>query len=58
MLPPSSYAVSLSEEQRFALREKIRLRLPIYPDGSIHLIARAWVVRGVRNGKKKEDLTA
>lgn len=46
--PASSYAMSLSEEKRVALREHIRLTLPISPDGSIHLIARAWAVRGVR----------
>jgi SAM-dependent methyltransferase len=46
--PAPGYAMSLSEEQRFALREKIRITLPIAPDGSIHLIARAWAVRGVR----------
>ena len=46
--PAPSYAMSLSEEQRVALREQIRLTIPIAPDGSIHLVARAWVVRGVR----------
>jgi hypothetical protein len=46
--PAPSYAMSLSEEQRVALREQIRLTLPIAPDGSIHLVARAWVIRGVR----------
>ena len=45
--PAPSYVMSLSEEQRVALREQIRLSLPIASDGSIHLIARAWVVRGV-----------
>lgn len=46
--PAPSYAMSLSEGRRVALREQIRLTLPIAPDGSIHLVARAWVVRGVR----------
>jgi|SRR5919197_669772 SAM-dependent methyltransferase len=46
--PAPSYAMSLSEEKRVALREQIRLTLPIAADGSIHLIARAWAVRGVR----------
>jgi SAM-dependent methyltransferase len=45
--PAPGYAMSLSEEQRSALRERIRATLPIAADGSIHLIARAWVVRGV-----------
>jgi SAM-dependent methyltransferase len=46
--PAPSYAMSLPEEKRIALRERIRLTLPVSPDGSIHLIARAWAVRGVR----------
>jgi hypothetical protein len=46
--PAPSYAMSLSKEKRIALREYIRLTLPIAADGSIHLIARAWAVRGVR----------
>jgi 2-polyprenyl-3-methyl-5-hydroxy-6-metoxy-1,4-benzoquinol methylase len=46
--PAPSYAMSLSEEKRVALREYIRLILPIAADGSIHLITRAWAVRGVR----------
>ena len=46
--PAPSYAMSLSEERRVALREHIRLTLPIATDGSIHLIARAWAVHGVR----------
>jgi len=45
--PAPSYTMSLSEDQRIALREEIRTSLPIVTDGSIHLIARAWAVRGV-----------
>ena len=41
-----AYAMSLSEERRILLREHLRSRLPIEADGSIHLIARAWAVRG------------
>jgi SAM-dependent methyltransferase len=44
--PAPSYAMSLSEERRAALREHIRAALPTAEDGSIHLIARAWAVRG------------
>lgn len=44
--PAPGYAVSLSEERRAALREKIRSGLPIAKDGSIHIIARAWAVHG------------
>jgi SAM-dependent methyltransferase len=46
--PAPSYTMSISEERRDALREHIRLTLPIASDGSIHLIARAWAVHGVR----------
>ncbi len=44
--PAPGYCLSLNEAQRAALRERIRSTLPIKPDGSIHLIARAWAVRG------------
>jgi SAM-dependent methyltransferase len=43
--PAPSYAMSLSEERRAALRERIRAGLPTADDGSIHLIARAWAAR-------------
>ncbi len=46
--PAPGYAVSLSEVRRVALREQIRARLPIAPDGSVRLTARAWAVRGIR----------
>ena len=44
--PAPAYAISLSEEHRNALRDRIREALPIASDGSIPLIARAWAVRG------------
>jgi SAM-dependent methyltransferase len=44
--PAPSYAMSLSEKCRAALREQIRANLPIEVEGSIRLIARAWAVRG------------
>ncbi|MGQ0543721.1 MAG: hypothetical protein ACT4P3_00095 [Betaproteobacteria bacterium] len=44
--PAPGYCMSLSEERRAALRERIRAALPIAADGSIPLIARAWAVRG------------
>ena len=47
--PAPGYTMSLSEEQRRALRERLRATLPMAADGSIHLIARAWAVRGVRD---------
>ncbi|MBI3301646.1 MAG: methyltransferase domain-containing protein [Deltaproteobacteria bacterium] len=47
--PAPAYAMSLSEARRAALRERICAGLPIAADGSIHLIARAWAVRGIRD---------
>lgn len=46
--PAPGYAMSLNEDARGALRERIRARLPVSPDGSIRLIARAWAVRATR----------
>jgi SAM-dependent methyltransferase len=43
-----TYAMSLSEADRAALRDAVHARLPIADDGSIHLTARAWAVRGAR----------
>ena len=45
--PAPSYAMSLSEERRAALREQIRAGLAFASDGSIPLVARAWAVRGI-----------
>jgi SAM-dependent methyltransferase len=44
--PAPGYCISLSEDRRAALRERLRATLPTRPDGSIHLIARAWAARG------------
>src|SRR5581483_338240 len=44
--PAPGYVMSLTEERRAVLRDHIRARLPIRPDGSIQLIARAWAVHG------------
>jgi SAM-dependent methyltransferase len=46
--PAPSYAMSLDEETRSILRERIRESLPIQPDGSIRLSARAWAVKGIQ----------
>lgn len=46
--PAPDYAMSLDEDARSALRERIRVHLPIAANGSIPLIARAWAVRGTR----------
>jgi len=44
--PAPAYAVSLDEDARARLRDRIRERLPFGADGSISLTARAWAVRG------------
>jgi SAM-dependent methyltransferase len=44
--PAASYAMSLSDKRRDALRERLRSTLPVQDDGSIRLAARAWAVRG------------
>ncbi len=45
--PAPGYCMSLSEDQRASLRERISSSLPISADGRISLIARAWAVRGI-----------
>ncbi len=42
------YLMSLPEARRAALRDHLRATLPIRPDGTIPLLARAWAVRGTR----------
>jgi len=46
--PASAFALSLDEERRAALRDRLLATLPIAAGGTIDLIARAWAVRGVR----------
>lgn len=46
--PAPSYLKTLREADRRLLRERVRASLPIGPDGSIPLMARAWAVRGIR----------
>ena len=46
----SSYCMSLSEARRAALQDRIQASLPAQGDGGIHLIARAWAVRGTVPG--------
>ncbi|MER7460989.1 class I SAM-dependent methyltransferase [Micromonospora sp. NPDC126480] len=41
-----TYVATLTGEHRDALRDLLRERLPVEPDGSIRLTARAWAVRG------------
>ena len=44
--PAGGYCDSLSEEDRGRLKKRLEDALPIDPDGTIPLIARAWAVRG------------
>ena len=46
--PAPGYTMSLSEERRAALRERIRATLPTNLEGEHRLSARVWAVRGVR----------
>jgi len=46
--PAPSYCMSLTEEARERLRQRLRDSLPIAIDGSIPLYARAWAVQGRR----------
>jgi hypothetical protein len=46
--PAPAYVMSLSQERRAALRERIRASLPTNAEGQHHLVARALAVRGVR----------
>ena len=43
--PAPAYALSLDESARVRLRESIKERIPVLPDGSICMTARAWAVR-------------
>ncbi|URN07763.1 methyltransferase domain-containing protein [Actinomadura madurae] len=44
--PAPGYVASLSKERRRALREHLRERLPLAPDGSLTLAATAWAIKG------------
>ena len=46
--PAPSYAMSLSQERRGELRERIWAGLPSDPDGGIPLTARAWAIQSIR----------
>ncbi|MEV6353986.1 class I SAM-dependent methyltransferase [Streptomyces hydrogenans] len=46
--PAPGYVASLDADARVRLREALRAALPVRPDGSIALTARAWAVRGRR----------
>ena len=44
--PAPNYTMSLNQEDRQKLEDKLRKSLPIDDNGSISLIARAWAVKG------------
>lgn len=44
--PAPGYAMSLTEDRRNVLRDRIHGHLPVLKDGSIELTARAWAVAG------------
>lgn len=44
----SKYLHSLDENRRNAIQQQLRQQLPINPDNTIHLTARAWAVKGRR----------
>jgi SAM-dependent methyltransferase len=44
--PAPGYVRSLDDRSRESLRETLRRRLPLGPDGTLSLQARAWAVRG------------
>lgn len=48
-----AYAVTLDEPVRARIRERLRATLPTEADGSIHLMARAWAVRGSVPGSSR-----
>lgn len=48
--PAGSFCVSLSDDDRERLRKHLEATVPVSSDGSIHLMARAWGVRGTVPG--------
>lgn len=44
--PAPAYVMSLNESDRRNLRDTLSEKLPIQPDGSIPMVARAWAARG------------
>jgi SAM-dependent methyltransferase len=46
--PAPGYLMSLNDEQRTRLRNRLQNSLPFALDGSIPLVARAWAVKGIK----------
>jgi SAM-dependent methyltransferase len=51
--PAPSYLMSRDVEHRARIRELLVRRLPVGPDGSIALTARAWAVRGRASARRR-----
>jgi hypothetical protein len=47
--PAPGYCVSLPDDRRARLRNHLQATLPVASDGTIHLKARAFAVRGVKS---------
>lgn len=56
--PAPAYAMSLAEEQRAALRDKLKSALPPAAGGAISLRTRAWAVRGTTRGIRDAESRA
>jgi SAM-dependent methyltransferase len=48
--PAPTYCLSLPEDRREQLRQRLAATLPVESDGSIRLVARAFAVRGTKRG--------
>lgn len=48
--PAPAYVMALPEEARARLRDHVRSRLPVAPDGTLRLTARAWAIRATTAG--------
>lgn len=46
--PAGGYCLSLTEKDRELLRNRLESTLAFAPDGRLHLVARAWAIRGRR----------
>lgn len=44
--PAPAYAMALDEGRRGRLRDRLRARVPVAPDGTVTMTARAWAARG------------
>lgn len=44
--PAPAYVMTLGDDRRRRLRDGLGARVPTGEDGSIHLVSRAWAVRG------------